>query len=239
MDQLSSYIPFLPCQKDDLTISTSLTERMNKAFNQCELAGIMLNCFPRRYEDQYYLNSGTVPSNLTLLPNKLIQIEHVVDSSLKRAVTGSKSGVKNEKATSGMERAPAQSNPQDKKKQRLNGGNTNKRYCQLCAEHGGAERTHNTKDCRKYDKKGNLNKSFCSKSKKNDYERKDPKTHSYAHKTSEKTTFAAISSGSAKLENHLKHSSRSRNSKRNGSHHHHQHDSHTEDSDMAYSSMSS
>ena len=100
MDQLSSYIPFLPCQKDDPTISTSLTERMNKAFNQCELAGIILNCFPRRYEDQYYLNSGTVPSDLTLLRNKLIQIERVVDSSSKRAVTtSSNSGVKNEKAT--------------------------------------------------------------------------------------------------------------------------------------------
>ena len=42
-----------PVKKDDPTISTSLTERMNKALNQCELAGIILNCFPRRYEDQY------------------------------------------------------------------------------------------------------------------------------------------------------------------------------------------
>ena len=141
-----------------------------------------MNCFPRRYEDQYYLNSGTVPSDLTLLRNKLIQIERVVDSSLKRAATSSNSDVKNEKATSGIKRAPAQSNPQDTKKQRLNGGNSNKRYCQLCAEHGGAERTHNTKDCRKYDNEGNLNKLFRSKSKKNNYERKDPKTHSYAHK---------------------------------------------------------
>jgi len=201
MDQLSSYIPFLPCQKDDLTTSTSLIEQMNKAFNQCELAGIILNCFPRRYEDQYYLNSGTVPSNLTLLRNKLIQIERVVDSSLKRAATSSNSGVKNEKATFGTKHAPAQSNPQDKKKQRLNGGNSNKRYCQLCAEHGGAERTHNTKDCRKYNKEGNLNKLFRSKNKKNDCEHKDPKMHSYTHKPSDKRTFAAISSGLAKLEN--------------------------------------
>jgi hypothetical protein len=83
MDQLSSYFLFLPCQKDDLTISTYLTEQMNEAFNQCEIAGILLNCFPRRYEDQYYLNSITVPSDLTLLRNKLIQIERVVESSLK------------------------------------------------------------------------------------------------------------------------------------------------------------
>ena len=240
MDQLSSYIPFLPCQKDDPTISTSLTERMNKAFNQCELAGIILNCFPRRYEDQYYLNSGTVPSDLTLLRNKLIQIERVVDSSSKRAVTtSSNSGVKNEKATSSTKRAAAQSNPQDTKKQRQNGGNTTKKYCQLCAEHGGAERTHNTKDCRKYDKEGNLNKSFRSKSKKNDYERKDPKRNSYAHKSSEKRTFAAISSGLAKLEKRLKYSSRSMHGKRKGSHHYHRNDSHMEDSDMSCSSMSS
>ena len=72
----------------------------------------------------------------------------------------------------------------------------------MCAEHGGAEHTHNTKDCRKHDKEGNLNKLFCSKSKKNDYERNDPETHSYAHKPSDKRTFVvAISSGLAKLEN--------------------------------------
>ena len=160
MDQLSGYIPFLPCQKDDPAVSTLLTVQMNKAFNQCELAGIILNCFPRRYEDQYYLNSGTVPSNLTLLCNKLVQIERLVDSSLKQAATGSNSGVKNENDTSGTKRAPAQSNPQDKKKQHINGRNSNKRYCQLFAEHGGAERTYNTKDCRKYDKEGKLNKLF-------------------------------------------------------------------------------
>jgi len=174
---------------------------MNKVFNQCELAGIILNCFPRRYEYQYYLNSGTVPSDLTLLRNKLIQTDYVVDSSLKRAATSSNSGVKNEKANSGTKYAPAQSNQQDKKKQRPNGGNSNKRYCQLCAEHESAERTHNTKDCRKYDKEGKSNKLFCSKSKKSDYDHKDRKDYSYAHKPSDKRTFTAISSGLAKLEN--------------------------------------
>ena len=83
-----------------------------------------------------------------------------------------------------------------------------------------------------------MNTLFCSKSKKNDYERKDHKDHSYAHKSSDKRTVAAISSGLAKLENQLKYSSRSRNSKCKGSHHYHQHDSHIEDSDMSYSSMS-
>ena len=83
---------------------------MNKAFNQCELAGIILNYFPRRYGDQYYLNSGSVRSDLALLRNKLVQIERVVDSSLKRAATISNSGVKNEKATSGTKCAPTQSN---------------------------------------------------------------------------------------------------------------------------------
>jgi len=89
---------------------------MNKAFNQCELAGIILNCFPRRYEDHCYLNSGTVPNDITLLRNKLVQIERMVDSSLKRAATSNNSGAKNEKATSGTKCAPAQSNLQDKKK---------------------------------------------------------------------------------------------------------------------------
>ena len=36
-----------------------------------ELADLILNCFPKRYEDQYYLNSGTVSEQLNLLRNKM------------------------------------------------------------------------------------------------------------------------------------------------------------------------
>ena len=36
--------------------------------------------------------------------------------------------------------------------------------CALCKKFGGASRTHDTKDCRKWDQKGNLKKSFKGKS---------------------------------------------------------------------------
>ena len=53
-------------------------------------------------------------------------------------------------------------------------GKKAKKYCSRCAKgNPGAEFTHNTKDCRKSNKEGNLNKSFRSKSKKNDCECKD------------------------------------------------------------------
>ena len=68
-------------------------------FNEYKLDGIVLNCFPKRYEDQYYLNSGTVPEQLDLLWNKMTQIERVLDSAQKRALTLANS-VDKEKAAS-------------------------------------------------------------------------------------------------------------------------------------------
>jgi len=87
MEQLNSYLTFLPCNKDCPSISTVATERMNVIFNEYELAGIVLNCFPKRYENQYYLNSGTVPEQLDLLHTKMTQIERVLDSAQKRTLT--------------------------------------------------------------------------------------------------------------------------------------------------------
>ncbi len=35
--------------------------------------------------------------------------------------------------------------------------------CALCKKHGGAHKTHNTGDCKKYDHQGNLKKGFVGK----------------------------------------------------------------------------
>jgi hypothetical protein len=35
--------------------------------------------------------------------------------------------------------------------------------CALCKKHGGAHKTHNTGDCKKYDHQGNLKKGFAGK----------------------------------------------------------------------------
>ena len=78
MEQLNGYIAYLPCRKDSTTVATSTTERMNHSFHENELAGIILNCFPTKYENQYYLNNGTVPSEVGPLRDKLMQIEKVI-----------------------------------------------------------------------------------------------------------------------------------------------------------------
>ena len=102
--------------------------------------GIVFNCFPIRYEDQYYLNWGTVPDQLDLSRNKLTQIEQVIDNAQKHG-TMSTSNKDKEKAASSQKRAPTKQNGKTKKKPKV----TVIRYCQLCAEHDGAEWTHNTK----------------------------------------------------------------------------------------------
>ena len=49
---------------------------------------------------------------------------------------------------------PKKNNETGKKKE------FSKKFCQRCEEHGGAQTTHNTKECRKYDEKGKLLDSF-------------------------------------------------------------------------------
>ncbi len=41
---------------------------------------------------------------------------------------------------------------------------TDAKHCILCKKHGGAHNTHNTTECRKYDKDGTPKKTFAGKS---------------------------------------------------------------------------
>ena len=62
-----------------------------------------------------------------------------------------------------MERKKFQPNNNDLPRKSNETGKKNefsKKFCQRCEEHGGAQMTHNTKECRKYNEKGKLLDSF-------------------------------------------------------------------------------
>ena len=71
------------------------------------------------------------------------------------------SGLQAAGGTSGTRTSPGNSGPQRNKK----APHTSK-YCQRCHNYGGAERTHNTNECKKYEKSGNLLPTFKSKARR-------------------------------------------------------------------------
>ena len=157
MEQLNSYLPLLPCLKDSKQ-ATKLTARMNVSFSEHELAVIILRCMPKSYEDQYYLTSNFIPTALAPLRAKLEAISRVVEGTKQQkrkgeAFSSDKSG-KKKKFQPNNNNMPKKNNETGKKKE------FSKKFCQRCEEHGGAQTTHNTKECRKYDEKGKLLDSF-------------------------------------------------------------------------------
>ena len=135
-------------------------------------------------------------------------------------------------SSGGTKRSAKKESKNGPKKQKSVSGH-GKKHCALCAKHGGAERTHDTKNCRKYDADGNLKKSFLSK-------RNVGNCHSKlksSQENFEKHSFAAISAGLTKLEKAFKRSTaRSRRSKRKRSHR--RRDSYSDASDVSYGSRS-
>ena len=157
--QLNQFILHLPCMADKRNSPANLV-RMNVPFSEHELAVIILRSFRSRYSDMYYLNN-TVPMQIVALRDALESIERVVEKDRKNSKPANSSDHnKGGNTDSNNKRGAGRdtNNKKDKKKKVI-------KFCQLCHDHGGAEHTHNTNDCRKYEKNGRLLKSFVSKSK--------------------------------------------------------------------------
>jgi hypothetical protein len=104
---------------------------------------------PRNWQDQYELSGALVPQSVREL---LEVLEHT-----KKAYPTEKVGECSENA--------AKSNDSSKKKMvtfsdQIPKRRRTERYCSLCKKHGGAQATHNTPDCQKYDSNGTVKKSF-------------------------------------------------------------------------------
>ena len=74
------------------------------------------------------------------------------------------------------------------------------KHCTLCQEFGGAAQTHNTLECKKYDKAGNLLPTFKSKKKSDKTTVKNVNVHSLV----DAQMIAELSVSVAKLEKRIK-----------------------------------
>ncbi len=149
MGLLKDYLAYLPTVKDSL-MAVADTKKGSIPFDEADLAGIVLKAIPTSWVNQYNLTHSTLPKSPRLLLPDLENIQRVMDE--KRTELAKARG------RDGTASAGAKSNP----KKRASTGSTERvpkkvktaKFCQHCKSNGGPYTSHNTKECRKYDKDG-------------------------------------------------------------------------------------
>ena len=188
VEQLNRYLSRLPCLY--YSPLKNATTKEVKPFGEAELADILLRTCPRHWQDQYRLTQNGVPPQS--LKKLLAVLENIERSALANPQQPSnlKKGDKSNGNSEANGKRKGMKSPTDRipKKARQD-----KKHCQLCHEHGGAYTTHNTAECRKYEKDG----TFKNKSAK-----KPSSNGSGSGKG--KTNFAQLTERCDKLEKQLK-----------------------------------
>jgi hypothetical protein len=157
----NDYLAYLPTVFD-LSMAVAGTKKMNVLFNEADLAGIMLNTVPSSWVNQYNMMHSTLPKNPRALLNGLEAIERVMDEKHSASL---KAKAKEVSAASAAAKGSSKKHPasgSSGKLQVLKKARPSK-FCQHCKAKGGPHLTHNTKECRGYDRNGNPVSSFQGK----------------------------------------------------------------------------
>ena len=153
VEQLNSYIAQLPCWYYSPSVKVK-TVPMNVAFPEADLASHVLRMCPYTWQDQYNLHEkGGAPTDIRSLLQSLEAIERVCGQE-----GNAKSNPSRDEKPSGSEKKgtkrPGTESPRVPKKVRT------EKHCDLCKKHGGAYTTHNTRDCRRFEKDGTEKADF-------------------------------------------------------------------------------
>ena len=159
MQQLSGYLEFLPTLKNS-SRAVATTKKGNVPFEAADLASVILAALPLSWQNQYNLTHSTVPESPRVLTPELENIERVMKerdgeknkSKDKADVASPTKGKSNKGSSKGgsFKTAPKKAKTE--------------KFCQRCKTHGGSYNTHNTSECRRYDKDGKPTGQFGSKS---------------------------------------------------------------------------
>jgi hypothetical protein len=164
MEVLNGYLRHLPTLKNSPK-AVATTKKGNIPFAEADLASIILSSVPIAWQNQYSLTHSTVPeAPRTLLPD-LENIERVM---LEKYNEKLKAQVKATTAREGGKGKPKKGSSEKGSTLRVPKKVRAEKFCQLCKTHGGPHQTHNTRDCRRYDKEGKplgnpAGKSFSAK----------------------------------------------------------------------------
>jgi hypothetical protein len=128
------------------------TKPENVPFPEAELGAHVLHMCSLAWQDQYNLNKkGMMPLDMHTLLTSLEAIERVCTHEKGKPEEKEKSSFSGKK---GKKRPGAEPTVRVPKKVQF------AKHCELCKKHGGAHTTHNTGECRRYEKDRSAKTSF-------------------------------------------------------------------------------
>ena len=143
VEQLNSYLENLPC----LYYSSNATQvtKMVTPLDDADLATHLLRMCPAKWQTQYDLTEKTTPVSVRGLLPILEKIENNAELDAKPPSGNKTKGAGEKRKMESMDsRIP--------KKQKV--VTFSDKYCTLCKKHGGPHKTHNTRDCRRFNSDG-------------------------------------------------------------------------------------
>jgi len=165
METLNKYLGLLPTIKNSPQAVAS-TELGNVPFNETTLASIVLSHLPVAWRTQYALTHTLVPESPRAILVDLENIEKLFVEKANEAARANKAKVA--AATKADERVPRKRTGGRLDRGAPKKGRTDK-YCKWCKAVDGPYTTHNTTECRRFNKDGSqkdrLTKPFDSAKK--------------------------------------------------------------------------
>jgi hypothetical protein len=151
VEQLNAYISQMPCFYYSPNANAS-TKPENFPFTEAELGAHVLHMCPIQWQDQYNMNKkGMRPMDMHSLLTSLEAIERVCTYLKGKSESSKKSSHKSEKG---------KKCPGTKATVRVPKKVCFEKHCDLCKKHGGAYTTHNTRECRRFEKDGKEKSNF-------------------------------------------------------------------------------
>jgi hypothetical protein len=149
VEQLNAYIAQMPCFYYS-PHANACTKPKNIPFMEAELGAHVLRMCPLLWHDQYNLNKkGMTPMDMRLLLTSLEAIEHVCTYKKGKLDKFEKSDKSSNKGEKGKKRPGTNSTVQVPNKVCFE---KFEKHCKLCKKHWGTHTTHNTRDCRRFEK---------------------------------------------------------------------------------------
>jgi hypothetical protein len=157
VEQLNAYIAQMPCFYYSPHANAG-TKPKNVPFTEAGLGAHVLCMCPLMWQDQYNLNKkGMTPMDMRLLLTLLEAIERICTYKKGNSDNFEKTDKSSNKGEKGKKCPGTDSMVQVTKKFRFE---KFEKHCELCKKHGGAHATHNTRDCRRFEKDGTEKSSF-------------------------------------------------------------------------------
>jgi hypothetical protein len=148
VEQLNAYISQMPCFYYSPNANAS-TKPENVPFMEAELGAHVLHMCPIQWQDQYNMNKkGMTPMDMRSLLTLFEAIERVCTYKKGKLESSKKSS---HKSVEGKKCPGTKATVRVPKKVCF------EKHCDLCKKHGGAYTTHNTRECRRFEKDGRRN----------------------------------------------------------------------------------